>query len=152
MVNKMGKVLFVGFKGKNNASGKLAAGISSEHLLLTNSFAGLKKDIDLAGEEYDHVILFGVDKTLISTVRVERSAVKDDKKIYSKLDLPNLTESIKAVKIEAEISDAPKNCLCNEAYWLALTKYGGRTVFIHIPTIKHADEIFLDKLKQVFTR
>ena len=147
----MGKVLFVGFKGKNNASGKLAAVISSEHLLLTNSFEGLKKDIDSAGEEYDRVILFGVDKTLTSSVRIEKSAAKDDKKRNSKLDLPDLIESIKAVEIEAEVSDNPKNSLCNDAYWQALTKYAGRAVFIHIPTIKYADEMFLDKLKRVFT-
>jgi hypothetical protein len=147
----MGKVLFVGFKGKNNASGKLAAVISSEHLLLTNSFEGLKKDIDSAGEEYARVILFGVDKTLTSSVRIEKSAAKDDKKRNSKLDLPDLIESIKAVEIEAEVSDNPKNSLCNDAYWQALTKYAGRAVFIHIPTIKYADEMFLDKLKRVFT-
>ena len=147
----MGKVLFVGFKGKNNASGKLAAVISSEHLLLTNSFEGLKKDIDSAGEEYDRVILFGVDKTLTSSVRIEKSAAKDDKKIYSELDLSDLIGSIKAVEIEAEISDDPKNSLCNEAYWQALTKYAGRAVFIHIPTIRYADEMFLDILKRVFT-
>ncbi len=147
----MGKVLFVGFKGKNNASGKLAVLISSEHLLLTNSFEGLKKDIDSAGEEYDRVILFGVDKTLTSSVRIEKSAAKDYKKRNSKLNLPDLIESIKAVEIEAEISDDPKNSLCNDAYWQALTKYAGRAVFIHIPTIKYADERFLDKMKRVFT-
>lgn len=147
----MDKVLFVGFKGKNNASGKLAVLISSEHLLLTNSFEGLKKDIDSAGEKYDHVILFGVDKTLTSSVRIEKSAAKEDKKIYSESDLSDLIGSIKAVEIEAEISDDPKNSLCNDAYWQALTKYAGRAVFIHIPTIKYADEMFLDKLKRVFT-
>ncbi|MBR6365862.1 MAG: hypothetical protein IKS10_07190 [Lachnospiraceae bacterium] len=115
----MGKVLFVGFKGKNNASGKLAAACSPEHLLLTNSFAGLRKDIDLAGDGYDHVILFGVDKTLTSMVRIE-------------------------------ISDAPLNSLCNEAYWQALTKYDGRAVFIHISTTKNADEKYINKLKSVF--
>ncbi len=38
--------LFVGFKGKNNASSVLVEELPSEHLLLTNSFTGLKKDID----------------------------------------------------------------------------------------------------------
>ena len=95
--------------------------------------------------------LFGVDKTLTSSVRIEKSAAKDDKIIYSELDLSDLIGSIKAVEIEAEISDDPKNSLCNEAYWQALTKYAGRAVFIHIPTIRYADEMFLDKLKRVFT-
>ncbi|WP_026516252.1 hypothetical protein [Butyrivibrio sp. MC2021] len=33
--------LFVGFKGKNNASSVLVEELPSEHLLLTNSFTGL---------------------------------------------------------------------------------------------------------------
>ena len=41
----MERILFVGFKGKNNASGKLVVMISHEHLLLTNSFGGLQKDM-----------------------------------------------------------------------------------------------------------
>lgn len=148
----MSKVLFVGFKGKNNASGKLAAACSPEHLLLTNSFAGLRNDIDLAGDGYDHVILFGVDKTLTSMVRIEKSAAKDDKIVHTKLELSDLIEFIKAVEIEVEISDAPQNSLCNEAYWQALTKYHGRAVFIHIPTTKNADEKYINKLKSVFEK
>ena len=54
----MSKVLFVGFKGKNNASGRLAELISPNHLLLTNSFGGLKKDIDTISEKYDLAIMF----------------------------------------------------------------------------------------------
>lgn len=148
----MSKVLFVGFKGKHNASGKLAAACSPKHLLLTNSFAGLRNDIDLAGEEYDHVILFGVDKTLTSMVRIEKSAAKDDKKVYTKLELSDLIKIIKTVEIEVEISDAPQNSLSNEAYWQALTKYDGRAVFIHIPTTKNADEKYINKLKSVFEK
>lgn len=41
----MERILFVGFKGENNASGKLVELISHEHLLLTNSFGGLQKDM-----------------------------------------------------------------------------------------------------------
>ncbi|MBR4781354.1 MAG: hypothetical protein IK014_08350, partial [Lachnospiraceae bacterium] len=70
----MQKVLYVGFKGKNNASGILTEQLSSEHLLLTNSFEGLKKDIDSICKEYDHIIMFGVDKSLVSTVRIEKAA------------------------------------------------------------------------------
>lgn len=36
----MGKVLYIGFKGKNNASARLAESIAPDHLLLTNSVAG----------------------------------------------------------------------------------------------------------------
>ena len=79
----MSKVLFIGFKGKNNTSGRMAESISPDHLLLTNSFTGLKKDIDSITEEYDLAVLFGVDKTLSSTVRLEMSAAIDGKKLYS---------------------------------------------------------------------
>ena len=44
----MCRILFVGFRGKNNASGMLAEQLSPEPLLLTNSCPGIKKDIDSA--------------------------------------------------------------------------------------------------------
>ena len=70
----MNDALFVGFKGNNNSSSMLVKLLSPEHLLLTNSFSGLKKDIDSICKEYDRVVMFGVDKTLTSTVRLEKVA------------------------------------------------------------------------------
>ena len=46
----MDKVLFTGFKGKNNASRILAEQTGCDYILLTNSFAGLEKDIDKISE------------------------------------------------------------------------------------------------------
>ena len=132
----MGKVLYIGFKGKNNASGRLAESLSPDHLLLTNSFEGLKKDIDSIGQEYDCAVMFGVDKTLASAVRIELSAAKGDKKYYSELRSDELAAALNAA-----------TCLCNEAYWNALSRFEGRAIFIHIPTIRNADEAFLDKMK-----
>ena len=143
----MGRVLYIGFKGKNNASGRLAELLSPDHLLLTNSYEGLKKDIDQASEEYDYAVLFGVDKTLASAVRIELSAAKGDKKHYSKLNADKLASSLNASGIKTVISDNPKDCLCNEAYLCALTRFEGRAVFIHIPTIRNADEAFLRKMR-----
>ena len=40
------KVLLTGFKGKNNSSSILVQSISENYRLLTNSFEGLKKDIE----------------------------------------------------------------------------------------------------------
>ena len=147
---KMERIIFVGFKGKNNASGRLAELISHEHLLLTNSFGRIKKEISSINDDYEYAVLFGVDKELTSTVRIEESAAKDDKRVYSELNLVEFAEALKADGIEAEISDDPQNSLCNEAYWHALTRFAGNAVFIHIPTIKYADEVFLDKMKSVF--
>lgn len=144
----MQKVLYVGFKGKNNASGILTEQLSSEHLLLTNSFGGLKKDIDSICKEYDHIIMFGVDKSLVSTVRIEKAAAVAGEKMVSCFNTERLAGSLKVVGISAVISDIPAAYLCNEAYWHVLKKFSGRAVFIHIPTIKHVDESYINKIKQ----
>lgn len=147
MGNKMDKVLFTGFKGKHNSSGLLAERFSPAHILITNSFKGLKKDIDSIKEDYDYAVMFGVDKTLTSEVRIERKASRDGRELSSSLDPEKIREALKAAGIEAVISDKPSSYLCNEAYWHVLDKFSGRAVFIHIPTVKHADEIFMDKMK-----
>lgn len=149
---EMKKVLYVGFKGKNNFSCTMAENMSQEHLLLTNSRDGLRKDIASACREYDQVIMFGVDKTLTSTVRIERVAVKEGKKIVSKLNLERLKDSLGDAGIPAVISENPTVWLCNDAYWHALHKYSGNVVFIHVPTIRHADEISLEKMKLAISR
>lgn len=147
----MGKVLYIGFKGKNNASGRLAESLSPDHLLLTNSFEGLKRDIDSIGKEHDCAVMFGVDKNLVSMVRIELSAVNDDKKYYSKLRSDELAAALNAAGIKTVISDDPKTCLCNEAYWNVLSRFEGRAIFIHIPTIRNADEAFLSKMRQDYS-
>ncbi len=143
----MDRILFAGFRGKNNASGILAEQLSPEPLLLTNSFAGLRADIESVRREYDCVILFGVDKTLDSSVRIEKSAVRDGERIVSALDMEKVSEALRAAGIPAVISDDPVPCLCNEAYLHALEKFSGRAVFIHMPTIRHADKQFMEKMK-----
>ncbi|MBR4731322.1 MAG: GNAT family N-acetyltransferase [Lachnospiraceae bacterium] len=145
---EMKKVLCVGFKGKNNFSGLLAEKLSREHLLLTNSRDGLKKDVDSVRGEYDQVIMFGVDKTLTSTVRIERVAAWDGERIVSKLNLNQLKDSLGAAGIQAVISENPTAYLCNDAYWQALHKFSGKAVFIHVPTMRHADEIFAEKVRR----
>ena len=79
----MNKILLTGFKGINNSSRMLVEKLSSEIILLTNSFAGLKRDIDSISEDYDCVIMFGVDKSLTSTVRIEKCARKEGEVIDS---------------------------------------------------------------------
>ena len=57
-------ILYVGFKGEHNASYQLVQSISSSNkMLLTNSFKGIKNDLgntDL--ESYDFIIMFGIKK------------------------------------------------------------------------------------------
>lgn len=142
------KILLAGFKGKNNSSGKLVQSISENYRLLTNSFNGVKKDIDDINEDFSFLIMFGCDNNLKDSVRIERVAEKNGEKVASTLNLENISKNLIAAEINNFISDNPGYYLCNEAYWHALQKFNGRAVFIHIPTIKNIDDIFIDKMKK----
>lgn len=63
--------LFTAFKGKNNASCRLLSRLNGCKLFLTNSFFGLERDISGMVEDYDAVIMFGVDESLRDCVRIE---------------------------------------------------------------------------------
>ena len=80
----MKDTLLIGFKGKNNLSGELVKALGQDYCLLTNSFGGLKKDIDSIGTGYDRVMLFGVDKTLTDTVRIESIAGEGRHQVFVK--------------------------------------------------------------------
>ena len=145
----MSRKLHVGFKGKNNASCILVKSISADSYLLTNSFDGLKRDIESLSRSYDCVILFGIDKNLSDTVRIERVAEKDTKE-FSVLNLENISAQLDAVGISNYLSDRPTHYLCNAAYWYLLRKFNGKAVLIHIPSIKNINENLMKGLKLVF--
>lgn len=144
----MKDTLLIGFKGKNNLSGELVKAPGRDYCLLTNSFGGVKKDIDAIDAAYDSVILFGVDKNLAGTVRIERTAEKDGIRCSSRLDLERMTDGFREAGLEAKVSETPTAYLCNEAYWHLLRKFSGRAVLIHIPTMKNADEFFVVKVQR----
>ena len=131
------KILYIGFKGKNNSSSILVNSLSSQGCLLTNSFAGLKKDIDNLSGNYDEVYLVGVDKTLTDSFRIEQCADRENIRLTTVLDLKVISERLSAAGIKSTLSDTPTHFLCNEAYWYLLEKYRGRAMLIHIPTIKN---------------
>ena len=142
------KILLTGFKGKNNSSGNLVQTISQNYKLVTNSFDGIKKDIEEISDDFDFVIMFGCDKHLKDSVRIERFAEKNGEKIASALDLENISKRLGNVGIKNIISDVTGAYLCNEAYWSALKKFNNKAVFIHIPTFKNIDDGFIDKMKR----
>ena len=142
------KILLTGFKGMNNSSGKLVQAISQNYHLLTNSFDGVKKDIETINEDFDFLIMFGCDKNLKDSVRIERFAQKNGEKIASALDLKNISERLGNVGIKNVISDVAGAYLCNEAYWYVLQKSNRKAVFIHIPTLKNIDDDFINKIKK----
>ena len=148
----MGNILYTGFRGIRNVSGLLAQQLAQDCCLLTNSFSGLKRDIDAIGQDYDHVVMFGVDKELTDTIRIERTAEKDGVRYFSSLDLESLAASFRTAGLAAVVSDTPTSWLCNEAYWHMLRKFGGRVAFIHIPTVRNVDETFVKRIRQALSR
>lgn len=142
----MSRKLYIGFKGKNNASCIFAKTISKNHYLLTNSFGGLEKDIELLDDSYDCIMMFGIDKNLRNSVRIEQVAEKETIE-FSALDLEEIAGRLNANGITNYICDKPTHYLCNEAYWSILRKYKGKAVFIHIPSIKNIDDNFIEKIK-----
>ena len=142
----MNKKLYIGFKGKNNSSCILAKSISADSYLLTNSFEGLKRDIESLNCSYDSVILFGIDKNLTDAVRIERVAEKDTKH-YSVLNLENMSAQLEAIGVSNYLSDKPTHYLCNAAYWYLLRKFNGKAVLIHIPSIKNINERLMEGIK-----
>ncbi len=145
----MNPKLHIGFKGKNNASCILVKSISADSYLLTNSFEGLKRDINFLDHSYDCIILFGIDKNLVDTVRIEKVAEKGTKE-YSLLNLENMSAQLDAVGISNCLSDKPTHYLCNAAYWYLLRKFNGNVVLVHIPSIKNINENLIEGLKMVF--
>lgn len=91
----MNRNLYIGFKGKNNASCLLVQSISTNHCLLTNSFDGLKKDIEQLDDFYNCIIMFGIDKNLKDSVRIEKVAEKGTLE-HSRLNLEEISANLNA--------------------------------------------------------
>lgn len=93
------RVLYTEFKGKNNSSYQLLAKISGQKLFLTNSFDGLKKNIMDVTEEYDLIVMFGLDTSLKDAVRIENVAEWQSERIITKLDCDAICKSMVAYGI-----------------------------------------------------
>lgn len=129
--------LYTAFKGKYNSSRCLVEKIDGEKLFLTNSFGGLKKDIDGIEKKYDAVYMFGLDKRLKASIRVEPCAEKDGETICTEIDTSEIIDKLKKEGLKCKLAENPTHYLCNEAYYYMLKKYGGRALFIHIPPLRH---------------
>ena len=140
------KVLYTGFKGKNNSSYQLLSEISGEKLFLTNSFEGLKRDIMSISDTYDLVIMFGLDTNLKDMVRIERVAKYEDRIETTKADYAAICRCLEENDIQCIVSENPTQYLCNAAYYHMLHKTDGKAVFIHIPSIKNMSEAMSKKL------
>ena len=110
------KVLLTGFKGKNNSSSILVQSISENYRLLTNSFEGLKKDIEEIDEGFDFLIMFGCDKNLKDSVQIERFAEKNGEKMEQEFVLNDADEKFYGVENpENVISCTPAHTFFTDA-------------------------------------
>ncbi|MBR5515389.1 MAG: hypothetical protein IKU52_04225 [Clostridia bacterium] len=143
------KTLYTAFKGKNNTSYQLVTAINGESLLLTNSFQGIERDIADLCSNYDAVVMFGVDKTLVNCIRIEGCAEHNGETIYSIYDIKLIAQKGSQAKITHNISYNPTKYFCNFAYWHMLHKVPN-TVFIHIPSIGGMTPDFMNLLIDFF--
>lgn len=143
------KILYIGFKGKNNTSSQLVNQLGENTLLLTNSFSGLEKDILSITESYDSIIMFGVDSSLNGTLRIEKCAELNGITVSSDYDVAQLSKITDGYGIANNISNVPTQYLCNAAYYhmLCINK---KAVFVHIPSIKGMNDAFMERLQKLF--
>ena len=139
------KILYTAFKGTYNASFQLVSQLSGYKLFLTNSFQGLEKDISLIDMEYDTVYMFGIDKNLRNSIKVETCANYNGELVTTSFDIVTLEKAIKDLGISCIVSNKPSAYLCNAAYYYMLKK-NRNTVFIHIPSIKGMNNSLMNKL------
>lgn len=132
--------IYIGFKGERNSSFQAVSRFSGDKLFLTNSIAGLTREIKALDNQYTVAVLFGLDKRIRSGVRIESCAVKNGGFVFSALDITSVAEKLRRNGVESVIGKSPFPSLCNEAYWLALEKYGGNAVFFHLPSIRRMTE------------
>lgn len=143
------KVLYTGFKGVHNSSYKLVNAIDGERLFLTNSFRGLERDIVNICQKYDAVCMFGLDKNLKNSIRIEKCAEKDGKLLWTTLNVEKLSKKVIQKNIEYLLTDKPTQYLCNEAYFCMLEKVKGNAIFIHIPSVNNMTDELMNKIIEV---
>ena len=141
--------LYVAFKGNGNFANKIVRSISGEKLFLTNSYNGLKKDIDNINSAYDLVYMFGLDKRLKGNVRIDCVAQRGDVCLYSDVDFNSIAMNLSQNGIITNIGNTPTQYLCNEAYWYMLRKFNCHVIFFHVPSIKYITENFIEKIRSV---
>lgn len=127
------KILLTAFNGKFNSSNMLINMLDDnfDKLVLTNSFEKLEKELNnTALEEYDLILMFGINKFLKDEIRLEKTA-RLAEMLNSNLDIAKL-KLICEKHIKTIINNVPTRYLCNSAYYHVL-KRNKNVLFIHIP-------------------
>lgn len=145
------RILYVAFKGKGNSSNKIVSSLDGDKLFLTNSYVGLKRDIDSVNDIYDLVYMFGLDRQLRGDIRIDSVAAKDGVRLCSNIDLDAILTKLNENGIVAYIGTTPTKYLCNEAYWYMLNEYDNCVVFFHVPSIGYITEEYIEKIKHAIS-
>lgn len=145
------KIIFTAFKGAHNTSFQLVERIGRDTLLLTNSYPGLERDIRCLDAPYSSVCMFGADKTLTDSVRIETCAQYGGETVTTGFDLPLLESQFQQNSVAYTVSRKPAGYFCNAAYYHMLKK-NPNTIFIHIPTAKGMSDTLMDKLTDIFRK
>lgn len=140
-------VLYVAFKGNGNSSNKIVRNLNGDKLFLTNSYGGLKNDIDNINSTYDLVYMFGLDKNLKGNIRIDCVAQRDKVYLYSTVNVDSIAMKLNQNGIITNIGNTPIQSLCNEAYWYMLRKCNCHVIFIHVPSKKYVTEDFIQKVR-----
>ena len=138
--------LYVAFKGNGSSGNKIVRSFSGDKVFLTNSFDGLKKDVDNINGTYDLVYMFGLDKRLKGNIRIDCVAKRGDVCLYSAVDFNSIAKNLSQNGIITDIGNTPTQYLCNEAYWYMLRKFNCHVIFFHVPSIKYITENFIEKI------
>ena len=140
-------VLYVAFKGNGNSSNKIVRNLNGDKLFLTNSYGGLKNDIDNINCTYDLVYMFGLDKNLKGNIRIDCVAQRDQVYLYSTVNVDSIAMKLNQNGIITNIGNTPIQSLCNEAYWYMLRKCNCQVIFIHVTSKKYVTEDFIEKVR-----
>ena len=144
------RILYIGFKGKNNTTFRLVSALDGERLFLTNSCSGVERDIETMNADYDAAIMFGLDKTLSNTIRIEKRATLHGDTLSTVLATAQMAERFVKNGINCEISERPTHYLCNDAYYRMLRKTNGKAMFVHIPGSRYmTDELMSGIVKSL---
>ena len=145
------KVLYTGFKGKNNASCQLIDLINPDNkILITNSFDGIKKDLDnISLESYYLIIMFGINKNLKDKLIIEINSNLNAEHLNTKVNYDKLKSMMCNNGIEVDLNFNPTKYLCNYASHNALLR-NKNSIFIHIPGISKITDIH--KIASVFKK
>ena len=120
-----------------------------DKLILTNSFVKLEQELNNTSlEEYDLILMFGINKFLKDEIRLEQTAKLDDT-LNTYIDINSMSKLCNKY-IKTLINNIPTKYLCNSAYYHTL-KRNLNTLFIHIPGFSKITNMNLlaDMIKEI---